>query len=93
MINKLSTYIHSSEIASPVEFYPALLLLNHTLDLYLKNRDLFLSNIEEFRPEAAKILEMAAEMAAIIQPEPEKVTEDKMMSILTEILAFNKDLK
>jgi hypothetical protein len=53
----------------------------------------YLSNIEEFRPEATRILEMAAEMAEIIKPEPEKVTEDKMMSILTEILTFNKDLK
>jgi hypothetical protein len=46
----------------------------------------YLSNIEEFRPEAARIFAMADELASIIEPEVEKVTEDKMLSILDEIL-------
>jgi len=65
----------------------------YSASFHLLEAGKYLSNVEEFRPEAAKLFEMAAEMAGVIKPEPEKVTEDKMMSILTEILAFNGDLK
>jgi hypothetical protein len=51
-----------------------------------------LSNVEEFREDAQRILLMAADMASIIQEEPEKVTEDKMLSILDEILAKKETL-
>jgi hypothetical protein len=50
----------------------------------------YLSNVEEFRQDAAKLLVMADELLAIIQPEPEKVSEDKMMNILDEILGDTK---
>jgi len=46
----------------------------------------YLSNVEEFREDSVRLLEMADEMASIIQPEPEKVKKDKMESILSEIM-------
>lgn len=45
-----------------------------------------LSNVEEFREDAIRLLEMADEMAAIIKPEPEKVKKDEMQNILSEIM-------
>lgn len=50
----------------------------------------YMSNVEEFRPEATKLMLMADELLAIIQPEPEKVSEDKMLNILDEILGDAK---
>ena len=46
----------------------------------------YLSNVEDFRPEAARLFKLAELYANIIQPEPEKVTQEKMLSILDEIL-------
>lgn len=46
----------------------------------------YLSNVEEFREDAERLLQMADEMAGIIQPEPEKVKKEKMESILSEIM-------
>lgn len=51
----------------------------------------YLSNVEEFRPEAFKLLQMAHEMSDIIEPEVEKISDDKMKSILDEIINFSKD--
>ena len=45
-----------------------------------------MSNVEEFRPEAVRLMQMAEELLGIIKPEEEKVTEDRMMNILDEIL-------
>lgn len=50
----------------------------------------YMSNVEEFRPEATKLMLMADELLAVIQPEPEKVSEDKMLNILDEILGDAK---
>lgn len=47
-----------------------------------------LSNEESFREEAVQLMEMAKEMASIIQPEEEKVAEEKMLSIIDEILSI-----
>lgn len=53
----------------------------------------YLSNVEEFRPDALKLLQMAESMAAIIKPEPEKVSVDKMKSIMDEIMGFGQESK
>lgn len=45
-----------------------------------------MSNVEEFRPEAKQFMVMAYALLGIIKPEEEKVSEDKMLSILDEIL-------
>ncbi len=45
-----------------------------------------LSNEESFREEAEFLANLAQDMSSIIQAEEEKVTEDKMMSVLDEIL-------
>jgi hypothetical protein len=47
-----------------------------------------LSNEELFREEAERLAEMAAEMVDIIQAEPERVSEERMGSILDEILSI-----
>lgn len=51
-----------------------------------------LSNEDLFREEAEKLAEMAAEMASIIEAEPEKVSDERMGSILDEILSI-EDIK
>lgn len=51
-----------------------------------------LSNEELFREEAEYLARLAMDMSSIIQEEPEKVTEDRMSSILDEILNI-EDLK
>lgn len=53
---------------------------------HLKEASKHLSDVEEFRPEAIKLMKMAYEMACIIEPETPKVEEDKMRSILDEIM-------
>lgn len=52
-----------------------------------------MSNVEEFRPEAQKLLAMSEFFVSIIKEEPEKVTEDKMLSILDEIMNFDEGTK
>lgn len=49
-----------------------------------------MSNVEEFRPEAVRLMHMADELLSVIEPEEEKVTEDRMMNILDEILGDAK---
>jgi hypothetical protein len=51
-----------------------------------------LSNEESFREEAEYLARLAADMASIIQEEPEKVTDAQMMSVLDEILNI-EDIK
>jgi len=51
-----------------------------------------LSNEELFREEAEFLANLAKDMASIIQQEEEKVTEDKLLSVLDEILNI-EDIK
>lgn len=53
----------------------------------------FLSNVDIFREESMRLFRMADEMISIIQPEPEKITEEKMNSILDEIMNFSENNK
>jgi hypothetical protein len=48
----------------------------------------YMSNVEEFRGHALALMKAAAELAEIIQPEPEKVTPERMNEILDEIMNF-----
>lgn len=51
-----------------------------------------LSNEELFREEAEFLAKLAEDMISIVEPEPEKVTDEKMMSVLDEILSI-EDIK
>jgi hypothetical protein len=51
-----------------------------------------LSNEELFREESEFLANLAQDMASIIEQEEEKVTEDKMLSVLDEILNI-EDIK
>lgn len=53
---------------------------------HLKEASKHLSDVEEFRPEAIQLIKMANELVCVIEPETPKVEEDKMRSILDEIL-------
>jgi hypothetical protein len=53
----------------------------------------YLSNVEEFRPEAVQLLKLADSLASIIKPEPQKVSEDRMRSILDEIMGHTQESK
>jgi hypothetical protein len=57
--------------------------------LHLMEAGKYLSNVEEFRDDAKRLLEMAEEMTEIMKPEPERVTDEKMLSVLDEIMNFN----
>lgn len=46
----------------------------------------YLSNIDNFRDESAQLLQMSHMFASLIKPETPKVSEEKMESILEEIL-------
>jgi hypothetical protein len=50
----------------------------------------YLSNVEGFRPAAYEIFERAKFLSDIIQIDPEKITEERVNSILDEILNFNE---
>lgn len=70
--------------------------MNHALfnsAFHLNEAAKYLTNVERFHDEAIQIFEMAFEMISIIEPEPEKVSEDKMTSILDEILNFDDNDK
>jgi len=49
-----------------------------------------LSNVSDFREESNTLVEMANELISIIKPEQEKITEEKMNSILDEIINFSE---
>jgi hypothetical protein len=51
-----------------------------------------LSNEELFQEEAEYLAKLAEDMLGIIQEEPEKVSEETMMSVLDEILNI-EDIK
>jgi type VI protein secretion system component VasF len=73
---------------------PSIKEMNHALfrsAFHLNEAAKYLSNVQEFEEEANKLFEMAYEMISIVQPEPEKVSEDKMQSILDEIINFDDE--
>lgn len=49
-----------------------------------------LSNVSDFREESNTLVEMANELLSIIQPEQGKITEERMNSILDEIINFSE---
>lgn len=68
--------------------------MNHALfrgAFHLNEAAKYLSNVNEFEDEANRLFEMAYQMVSIVQPEPEKVSEEKMHSILDEIINFNDE--
>lgn len=50
-----------------------------------------LSNVPEMREDALRLLLMAQAMISVIEPEEQKVTQDRMESILSEIIDFGGD--
>ena len=58
--------------------------------IHLLEAGKYLSNIQEFMPEAGRLFKMSQEMAAIIQPEVSKVTEEQMSDILNEIFSLDE---
>ena len=59
--------------------------------IHLMEAGKHLSNVQEFRIEATQLMKMADEYLDIIKPEPDKVPEEKMLSILDEILGEEGD--
>lgn len=49
-----------------------------------------LSNVEAFRPVAIELLSKAEYLANIMEPEEVKISDEKMNSILDEILNFDQ---
>ena len=49
-----------------------------------------LSNVEDFRPASQELLAKAKFLADIIKIDPDKISEEKINSILDEILNFNE---
>jgi hypothetical protein len=49
-----------------------------------------LSNIESFRPVAMELLSRAEYLSNIMEPEEVKISDEKMNSILDEILNFDQ---
>lgn len=64
----------------------------YNASVHLMEASRHLSNEELFREEAERLAQMAMEMAAIIEAEPEKVSDERMDSILDEILSI-EDIK
>jgi len=58
---------------------------------HLNEAGKYLTSVEDFRPDAVRLFDMAEEMLDIIKPEEQKVTEEKMNSILDEIMQFSKE--
>jgi hypothetical protein len=70
--------------------------MNHALfnsAYHLNEAAKYLTNVERFHDESMKLFEMAYEMISIIQPEVEKISEDKKQSILDEIINFDDEEK
>lgn len=70
-------------------------LMNDSLyaaSFHLLEASKHLSNIEEWRPAAIELLERAHLLANIIKVEPEKISLEKVNSILDEILSFDNAL-
>lgn len=65
----------------------------YNASLSLMEAGKFLTNVDIFREESIRLFRMADEMLSIIQPETEKITEEKMNSILDEIMNFSENKK
>jgi hypothetical protein len=65
----------------------------YNASFHLMEASKYLSNVEEFREESLKLLSMSLEMVNIIKPEQEKVSKDKMLSILDEIMGDEEEVK
>ena len=50
-----------------------------------------LSNVEAFRPAGIELLQKAEFLAGIVQPDESKLSNEKINSILNEILNFDTD--
>lgn len=61
-------------------------LYNASLHLFEASR--FLGDLPEFQDEALVVLTMAHNMVNIIVPEEQKVSEESMKTILSEIIGF-----
>jgi len=61
--------------------------------LHLMEAGKFLTNVEDFRPEAVFLFKLSEDMMNIIQPEQEKVSKERMDSILDEIINFSESKK
>ena len=57
---------------------------------HLREAGLHLSNVEEFGAHSDTLLKMADDLLAVIKPEKSKITEEKMDSILDEIMDFGE---
>lgn len=53
---------------------------------HLYEASLHMRTVPEFEPEANKLLEMAHGLAAMIQAPQEKITEEKVDEVLSEIM-------
>jgi hypothetical protein len=53
----------------------------------------YLSNIESFKEESQNILQLSYMFASVIKPEIPKVSEEKMQSILDEILGNDLEVE
>lgn len=62
----------------------------YNASLHILEAGKHLSNIQEFMPEAGRLFKMSQEMAAIIQPEVSKVTNEQMSDILDEIFSLDE---
>ena len=51
----------------------------------------YLYNVPEMREDALRLLLMARAMVDVIEPEEQKVTQERMESILGEIINFSGD--
>lgn len=61
----------------------------YNASIHLINASKSLSDVPEFANESLMLITMAHKFAAIIKPETRKVTEDRMKSIMDEIINFN----
>lgn len=70
--------------------------MNHALyhtSLHLMEAGKYMSNVqaEPFQLQAQRFMEMAAALADIIEPEPEKVSDERMQDIMAEIMNFGDE--
>lgn len=63
-------------------------LYHAAMHLHEAGKALF--TVEEFREDAGRLFSMAEEMATIIIPEKEKISEEKVQDVLDEILGLNQ---
>lgn len=67
--------------------------MNRTLyaaSFHLLEASRHLSNIEDFRPAGQELLDKANFLASIIQIEPDKISDEKIKSVLDEIFSLDE---